>query len=283
MEIVILSGLSGSGKSTAIKSLEDIGYFCIDNLPTVLITQFIDHCLDSDKNLTKIALVIDIRIHDTSTLENFQQFIETIKKKVDKLNVVFLKAKNEVLIKRFKETRRTHPLSNDGNIMESVEKERDILNNVRQLSDYIIDTSEYNVHELREHINLIFGDSDPNKISINILSFGFKYGYPIDADIVLDVRFLPNPFFVKSLKELDGTDPTIIEYVLSNPESEEFIQKVTDLLAFLIPKYRKEGKPYLNIAIGCTGGKHRSVVITNELIKNFKDLEPSLKHRDINK
>ena len=283
MDIVILSGLSGSGKSTAIKSLEDIGYFCVDNLPTLLIPDFIDHCLSSSINVSRIALVIDIRIDDTATLQNFEDFIASIKKKVKKVNVLFLDSKDEVLIKRYKETRRKHPLSGAGNILESVNKEREILENVKQGSDYIIDTSEYNVHELREHINTIFSDSDSDKISLSILSFGFKHGYPIDADIVLDARFLPNPFFVDSLKALNGTNQEIKEFVLSNSESKEFIEKVSDLLTFLIPKYKKEGKSYLNLAIGCTGGKHRSVVITNEIAKNFKDLDPLVKHRDINK
>ena len=283
MDIVILSGLSGSGKSTAIKSLEDLGYFCVDNIPSILISEFIDHCLGSGINVSKIALVIDIRIDDTETLQNFDDFISLIKKKVKNVNVLFLDSKDEVLIKRYKETRRKHPLSNDGNILESVNKEREILANVKHVSDYIIDTSEYNVHELREHINTIFSDSDSDKISLNILSFGFKHGYPIEADIVLDARFLPNPFFVDSLKSLDGTNQKIKEFVLSNSESKEFIEKISDLLTFLIPKYKKEGKSYLNLAIGCTGGKHRSVVITNEIAKNFKELDPLVKHRDINK
>jgi len=283
MEIIILSGLSGSGKSTAIKSLEDLGYFCVDNLPTLLINNFIDLYSNSDADLTKIALVIDIRIHDTSTLNNFNTFIDSVKKKVKNLKIIFLDSKDEVLIKRYKETRRTHPLSRDGNILESVEKEREILESIRMISDYVIDTSEYNVHELREHINRIFGNAESDRFSMNIISFGFKHGYPVDADIVLDARFLPNPFFVDNLKTLDGNNQKIKDFVLSSNESREFIEKISDLLTFLLPKYKKEGKSYLNLAIGCTGGKHRSVVISNEIAKSFKDLEPSVKHRDINK
>ena len=283
MEIVILSGLSGSGKSTAIKSLEDIGYYCVDNLPTLLINNFIDMCINSEITSTRIALVIDIRINDKSTLNNFDKIIGSIKEKVKNLKILFLDSKNEALVKRFKETRREHPLSRDGNILESVEREREILENVRQISDHIIDTSEYNVHELREHINIIFGNADSDKISLNILSFGFKHGYPLNADIVLDARFLPNPFFVETLKALDGNDQEIKDFVLSNIESKEFIEKITDLLTFLIPKYKKEGKSFINLAIGCTGGKHRSVVITNEIANSFSDLDPSVKHRDINK
>ena len=283
MEIIILSGLSGSGKSTAVKALEDIDYFCVDNIPTLLIPKFIDLCLNSELKLSKIAMVIDIRIHDTSSLSNFDQFIISIREKVNTLNILFLDSKNEVLIKRFKETRRKHPLSKDGNILDSVEEEREILESVRKISDHVIDTSEYNVHELKEHIHRIFSSPDSDMFSLNISSFGFKHGYPIDADIVLDARFLPNPYFVDSLKKLDGNNKKIKDFVLSSSESAEFITKISDLLEFLIPKYRKEGKSYLNLAIGCTGGKHRSVVITNELVNSFKELEPSLKHRDINK
>ena len=283
MEIVILSGLSGSGKSTAIKSLEDIGYFCVDNLPSLLINEFIDLCLNSELNLKKIALVIDIRINDASTLSDFHKYIDTIRKKAKNVQIIFLESKNEALIKRYKETRRKHPLSDDGNILESVEKEREILQNVRNLSDHIIDTTGYNVHELRDHINNIFGNSDTDRISLNIFSFGFKHGYPLDADIVLDARFLPNPYFVDSLKALNGNDQEIKDFVLSNTESKEFIEKISDLLTFLIPRYKKEGKSYINLAIGCTGGKHRSVVITNELADSFRNFDPSVKHRDINK
>ena len=283
MEIVILSGLSGSGKSTAIKFLEDIGYFCIDNLPTSIITEFIDLCKKSETNFTKIAVVIDIRIKEIETLNNFAEFIALIKKRVKKVNMLFLESKNEVVIKRYKETRRRHPLSKDGDILENVEKERKVLENVRNLSDHIVDTSDYNVHELRDRINNIFTNENPHRMLLNIISFGFKHGYPIDADIVLDARFLPNPYFVDSLKELDGNDPKIREFVISNVESMEFIAKISDLLIFLIPRYKKEGKSYLNLAIGCTGGKHRSVAVANELAKSLNETELLVKHRDIYK
>lgn len=283
MEIVILSGLSGSGKSTAIKFLEDIGYFCIDNLPTSIITEFIDLCKKSETNFTKIAVVIDIRIKEIETLNNFAEFIALIKKRVKKVNMLFLESKNEVVIKRYKETRRRHPLSKDGDILENVEKERKVLENVRNLSDHIVDTSDYNVHELRDRINNIFTNENPHRMLLNIISFGFKHGYPIDADIVLDARFLPNPYFVDSLKELDGNDPKIREFVISNVESMEFIAKISDLLIFLIPRYKKEGKSYLNLAIGCTGGKHRSVAVANELAKSLNEAELLVKHRDIYK
>lgn len=197
--------------------------------------------------------------------------------------MLFLESKNEVVIKRYKETRRRHPLSKDGDILENVEKERKVLENVRNLSDHIVDTSDYNVHELRDRINNIFTNENPHRMLLNIISFGFKHGYPIDADIVLDARFLPNPYFVDSLKELDGNDPKIREFVISNVESMEFIAKISDLLIFLIPRYKKEGKSYLNLAIGCTGGKHRSVAVANELAKSLNEAELLVKHRDIYK
>jgi len=283
MEILILSGLSGSGKSTAIKSLEDIGYFCIDNLPTPLITKFIDFCKDSHANFTKIALGLDIRIQDRETLKNFPQLIQLIKREITNVKIMFLESTNEVLIKRYKETRRKHPLSNDGDIVENVEKERKLLEEIKEASDYVINTSEYNIYELRDHINSIFASIDTDRISLSITSFGFKYGYPIDADIVMDARFLPNPYFIDSLKDLTGNDSKIKEFVLSPSETGDFIEKISDLLMFLIPKYRKVGKSYLNLSIGCTGGKHRSVVIANILAENFRHIEPLVKHRDINK
>ncbi len=283
MKIIILSGLSGSGKSTAIKALEDIGYFCVDNLPVLLISNFVELCKNSNLKIKNIALVIDIRINDPSTLENINGFLDELRKQVNNIQLVFLDAKNEVLIKRFKETRRIHPLSRDGNIIDSVNEERKILNNTREISDHLIDTSEYNVHELRRHIQDVFRDSDTDTIYLSLMSFGFKHGYPLDADIVLDARFLPNPYFVDTLRPLDGTSDKIKEYVLSNEESKIFVEKITDLLSFLMPRYKKEGKSYLNLAIGCTGGKHRSVVITNEIANNYKEYDVAVKHRDIKK
>ncbi len=283
MEILILSGLSGSGKSTAIKFLEDIGYFCIDNLPTPLTTKFIDFCKDSDADFTKIALGIDIRIQDRETLKDFPKLIQLIKREIANVKIMFLESTTEVLIKRYKETRRKHPLSNDGDIVENVEKERKLLARIKEASNYLIDTSEYNVYELRDHINSIFLNIDTDRVSLSITSFGFKHGYPIDADIVMDARFLPNPYFIDSLKDLNGNDPEIKEFVLSRSETGDFIEKISDLLTFLIPKYKNVGKSYVNLAIGCTGGKHRSVVIANVLAESFKHIEPLVKHRDISK
>ena len=283
MKIIILSGLSGSGKSTAIKALEDIGYYCVDNLPVLFIPDFVELCKNSDLKLKNIALVIDIRINEPSALRDINVFLKELEKQANDIQLVFLDAKNEILIKRFKETRRTHPLSKDGNIIDSVNEERNILSNIREMSDHLIDTSEYNVHELKRHIQDVFREDGTDTIYLSLMSFGFKHGYPLDADIVLDARFLPNPYFVDSLRQLNGNDEKIIEYVLTNDESKIFVEKITDLLSFLMPRYKKEGKSYLNMAIGCTGGKHRSVVITNEIANNYKDYKVSVKHRDIEK
>ena len=283
MKIIILSGLSGSGKSTAIKALEDIGYYCVDNLPVLLIPDFVELCKNSDLKLNNIALVIDIRINEPSALKDINTFLDELGKQANEIQLVFLDAKNEILVKRFKETRRTHPLSKDGNIIDSVTEERKILGNIREMSDHLIDTSEYNVHELKKHIQDVFREDGTDTIYLSLMSFGFKHGYPLDADIVLDARFLPNPYFVDSLRPLNGNDKKIINYVLTNDESKIFVEKITDLLSFLMPRYKKEGKSYLNMAIGCTGGKHRSVVITNEIANNYKDYKVSVKHRDIEK
>lgn len=283
MQVIILSGLSGSGKSTAIKALEDIGFFCVDNIPPELIPTFLDLCTNSDKEITDVAVVIDARIQETSIFENFSGFINQLESKVSKVDLIFLESTNESLINRYKETRRKHPLSEDGNILNGIDKERKILSKLKEISNYIIDTSNYNVHQLRDHIQGIYADSNPKSISLSFQSFGYKHGHPIEADIIFDVRFLPNPYFVESLKNLDGNDNKIKEFVLTNKDANLFVEKTVDLLTFLIPKYKKEGKSYLNIAIGCTGGKHRSVSISNELAERFDSLNPSIRHRDINK
>ena len=283
MQLIILSGLSGSGKSTAIKSLEDIGFFCVDNIPPKLIPTFLDLCTNSDKEITDIAVVIDVRINDTSLFEEFSKFKNMLEAKVTKLDLIFLESSNEIIINRYKETRRKHPLTTNGDILEGINKEREILSNIKNYSNHIIDTSEYNVHQLRDHIQGIYAETNPKEISLSFQSFGYKHGLPIDADIILDVRFLPNPYFIESLKKLDGNHEDIKKFVLSNEDTLSFIEKTSDLLIFLIPKYKKEGKSYLNIAIGCTGGKHRSVSIANDLVERFAGYKPSVKHRDLSK
>ena len=281
INIVILSGISGSGKSTAVKALEDLGYFCLDNLPPSLIPTFIDLAKHSAEHITKVGIVMDVR--EGVFFEEGPEVIEEVKKKGHSVELLFLESSDEVLVKRYKETRRKHPLSPDGNILEGISKERELLSRVKNMADHIIDTSSFNVHQLREIIQGTFGKTTPRKISINFLSFGYKYGFPYDADLVLDVRFLPSPHFIEGLKDLTGHDQSIIDFVLGHQDTREFIEKLVDFLEFLIPRYEEEGKSYLTVAIGCTGGKHRSVVITNEIAKRFKDLAPNIWHRDVSK
>lgn len=280
--ILIVSGLSGSGKSTTIKALEDLGYFCVDNLPPMLIPRFIELCTNSFDSIKKVALVTDIR--EGVFFESAPDVINDIKKKKYSVELLFLEASNEALVRRYKETRRKHPLSENGNILEGIAKERKLLAPFKDLADHIVDSSQLNVHQLREYIHSKFGGKiTSQKMSINFLSFGYKYGFPYDADLVFDVRFLPSPHFVDSLKDLTGLDEEVKEFVLENEDTREFIGRLKDFLMFLIPKYEKEGKSYLNVAIGCSGGKHRSVVISNMIAENFKDLSPNVWHRDISK
>jgi UPF0042 nucleotide-binding protein len=199
------------------------------------------------------------------------------------VELLFLESSDEVLVKRYKETRRKHPLSADGNILEGISQEREILTKVKNIADHVIDTSSFNVHQLREIVQDLFGKTAARKISLNFLSFGYKYGFPYDADLVLDVRFLPSPHFIEGLRDLNGLDKEVRDFVFEHEDTREFIEKVVDFLEFLIPRYEKEGKSYLTVAIGCTGGKHRSVVIANEIEERFKNLSPNVWHRDISK
>ena len=278
-KLVIISGLSGSGKSTAVNVLEDLGYYCVDNLPLTLLPKFIELCDNSEKDIQKVALVIDIR--EGIFFDRAPGLIRELRERGYPLEIIFLDSSDEALIKRYKETRRKHPLSSDGNVAQGITKEREKLSELKDLSDHIIDTSDYNVHELKEVIRAGFESPDSKRLSLNFFSFGHKHGFPIEADMVFDVRFLPNPHFVEGLKELDGTDGKVKDYVLKNEVTKEYMDKVTEFLEYLIPNYENEGKSYLTIGVGCTGGRHRSVVIVQELSKRFKGLSPKIRHRDI--
>jgi len=278
MFILILSGLSGSGKSTALGVLEDLDYFCLDKLPPQLINTFLNLCEKSSKKINKIALGIDIR--EGEFLNKIHKEIKFLKDSGNSVEFLFLESSNETLIKRFKETRRKHPLAQKGNLKEGIENERLALKRIRKSSDHVIDTSFLNIHQLKKIIKEIYGDSEKQQLIMNIMSFGYKYGIPDDTDLMFDVRFLPNPQFIDKLKHLDGTDKRIKNYVLKNEESTLFLKKLVDLLDFLFEKYIIEGKSYLNLSIGCTGGKHRSVVIVEELINKFKKYKPNIIHRD---
>lgn len=280
--ILILTGVSGSGKSTAVKALEDIDFYCVDNLPPALIPDFIELCVNSGEEIYNIAIVIDIRIPDKTILKEFDRIIEQIKEKSLTVKLLFLDSDDDVLLRRFKETRRRHLLAPHGDIREGIKRERKLLSGLKSLADISVDTSGFNPHQLREYIQNRFSNK-ARDLTLNFISFGFKYGIPIDADILIDVRFLPNPNFIEELSKLDGNDKKVKDYVLENKSTGHFIKIFGDLLDFLIPKYTEEGKTYLNIAIGCTGGRHRSVAIINRLAEMFGRYSPSTKHRDISR
>lgn len=284
MRFVIVTGMSGAGKTTVLKFLEDINFFCVDNLPPALILKFAELCFEQGNEIDKVALGIDIR--GGNLFSDLFSSLDQLKANGYDYEIVFLDANDQSLIKRFKETRRNHPLSRGKSIEFGIEKERNILKNVKEKAKYIIDTSNILTRELKQQINNIFVDNkDFESLIITVCSFGFKYGIPVDSDLVFDVRFLPNPFYISELKELTGNDAPVSNYVLSFKESNVFLQKLIDMLEFLIPQYIKEGKNQLVVSIGCTGGKHRSVTLANELFKVLRDKEHStiLKHNDIDR
>ena len=284
LRVVIITGLSGSGKSTALRALEDIGFFCVDNLPVVLLPKFLDITTLSSPEIDRVAMVMDLR--ERSFLDKYQRIFTRLKDKGYKIDILFLESSDDSLLHRFSETRRIHPLSEKGPIMEGILLEREKLLSLKQMADKIIDTTSLNVHQLKDIVQKHFlPSSGYNKMVVNVTSFGYRYGLPADADLVFDVRFLPNPYFVENLKNFDGNHAAVKDYVLKNKESEEFLKKILDLMALLIPLYEKEGKARLNVALGCTGGKHRSVVMANELSSYFSAMKymVNLNHRDINK
>lgn len=282
MRFLILTGLSGAGKTQAVRCLEDIGYYCMDNLPPQLIPKFADICYQTDGKIDKIAIVVDIR--GGKFFDDLFKSLKDLGAMGYQYEIVFLDAEDEVLIKRFKETRRNHPLAANGRIISGIQEERRRLTEVKSKADFIIDTSKLTSRQLREELTKVIGDrEDLNRLLINVMSFGFKYGIPIDADLVFDVRFLPNPYYIPELRRLTGNEDHIRHYVMSWEESELFLKKVNDLLEFLIPFYIKEGKAQLVVAIGCTGGMHRSVVIANEIHEYLKKKNnlSIVSHRDI--
>ncbi len=283
MRFVIVTGMSGSGKRTAMKMLEDIGFYCVDNLPVPLIEKFVDLITAPRSEISKVALGLDVRADQP--FGDVESILENLKNNQYIFEILFLEASDAVLLKRYKETRRLHPLSPEGRVEEGIHRERKILENIRKKADYVIDTSNLLTRELKEEIDHIFVKNEEyNSLMVSILSFGFKNGIPADADLVFDVRFLPNPFYIDELKHKTGNDKEVQDYVMSFAEAEEFLQKLVDMLHFLIPNYIKEGKHQLVIAIGCTGGKHRSVTLANELYARMKDQGNygiKLYHRDV--
>jgi UPF0042 nucleotide-binding protein len=276
--------MSGAGKSSVLKMLEDIGFFCVDNLPIQLILKFAQLAYDQSSQLDKIALGIDIR--SGQALEGLNEILVEAISKGYSYEILYLDTVNEVLVKRFKETRRNHPLSGNGRVDAGIELEREKLEFLKKQADFIIDTSQLLIRELKIEINKIFvQEQEYGNFYITILSFGFKYGIPTDCDLVFDVRFLPNPYYDQELKPQTGNDKPVYEYVMSSQKSTEFLDKLEDMLEFLIPNYIEEGKNQLVVGIGCTGGKHRSVSIANALSDRLSKLEYGLKveHRDIKK
>ena len=283
LRVVIITGMSGSGKTTSLRALEDIGFFCVDNLPVVLLPEFLEIQSAVSKDVTKVAMGMDLR--EKSFLESYTKIFEHLNKKGYKIEILFLDAGDDALLHRFSETRRTHPLSLRGSVMDGINSERDKLSPLKQMADKIIDTTSLNVHQLKDTVQRYFLDSSLRRMIIHVTSFGYRFGLPADADMILDVRFLPNPYFVEDLKIYDGHNIKVRRYVLEFEESRMFIQKLFELMEFLIPLYEKEGKARFNIALGCTGGRHRSVVMANELVAYFtnKNFVVSIGHRDINK
>lgn len=284
MKFVIVTGLSGAGKTQAIRSLEDLGYFCVDNLPTTLIPKFAEACFQPQSKIDKIALVMDIR--GGKFFDDFFNSLNYLKDQGHEYEILFLEASDQVLIKRYKESRRQHPLAMEGRVLNGIDSEKEKLKEVRSKADYIIDTTNLSNMELRNKITSIYGDKDQieNKLMITVLSFGFKYGIPLDSDLVFDVRFLPNPYYIPELKQGSGNDNSVKNYVLNFDETKNFLQKLEDMLEFLIPNYIKEGKRQLIIAIGCTGGRHRSVTMANAIYEKLmeKGHNVTVYHRDIN-
>ncbi len=265
--IVIITGMSGSGKSTAIRALEDSGFFCIDNLPVLLLPKLTE--LAGGGHYERMALVVDVR--EGVFLKDAPRILAEVRRAGHQVEVLFLDASDDSLIRRFSETRRRHPLAPNGTVAEGIKAEREALRDLRELADQVIDSSTLNVHDLKRMVQARFSPEPAAGPSLSIMSFGYRYGVPSQADLVLDVRFLPNPYFVPDMKGLTGKVPKVAAYVLDREETQQFLDKVVDLCRFLFPRYQKEGKAYLTVALGCTGGKHRSVAIAAELTRRLTD------------
>ena len=282
IKITIITGLSGSGKTTAINALEDAGFFCIDNMPVILLPKFLELRAETGSEVTKLALVMDLR--EKEFLQKYPEILTELKEKGYLFEILFLEASTDALLRRYSQTRRKHPLSAATNLMEGIQAEREGLKGLKKIADHVIDTSNYNVHELKELVvNHAIKAAPAKRMKVYLLSFGFKYGIPHDADLVMDVRCLPNPFFVQALRNLDGTSPKVKEYMRKREETRVFLAKYLDLLTYLVPLYEKEAKSSLTIAIGCTAGRHRSVSIADTLYRKLRKITNSITitHRDI--
>jgi UPF0042 nucleotide-binding protein len=279
-QIVIITGLSGSGLTTAAKVMEDIGYFAIDNIPLQLIERVVDLATAPGSTVDRIALVLDVR--GRQFFGDLCNTITTLEERALSVRVLFLEASDDMLVARYKLARRTHPLAGNDRVLDGITRERALLADLRAEADLVIDTTDNNVHELRERLIDAFGDPADHGMVTNVVSFGFKYGTPRDADVVLDCRFLPNPHWVDELRPYTGLDAPVRDYVLSDPRAREFLQLITALFDLVVPESMKEGKRYLTIAIGCTGGKHRSVVLAEQIAEHIRahDVAVQVEHRD---
>ncbi|HXU87427.1 MAG TPA: RNase adapter RapZ [Methylomirabilota bacterium] len=284
ISFVVITGLSGAGKSYAIKCFEDMGFFCVDNLPTTLIPTFADLVARADTKRRRVALGVDVR--EGEYLSHFLEALAELRSRGHSVEVLFLEAGEEALVRRYRETRRRHPLAPDGNVLDGIRAERKALSTVREVADRIVDTSALTVHQLKDFlVDAYVAPKARPGLAVSLVSFGFKHGAPIDADLVFDVRFLPNPHFVEGLRPLDGRDARVREFVMEHAESRELLRRIADFLGFVLPAYQREGKAYLTIAIGCTGGRHRSVALVEELRSHIDalGLAPTLVHRDIDR
>ena len=284
LHIVVVSGLSGAGKSTAIRVLEDLGFFCIDNLPAVLIPRFLELCQGVGQEIRRIALGIDLR--ERTFFAELLTTIAQVRAQGHRLEVLFLDASDEILMRRFNETRRPHPLAQGGSAGDGIHRERELLRGLRETADRILDTSGWNVHELRAELGRAYAEhAAPSGLSIFLVSFGYKFGLPPDADMVLDVRCLPNPFFVDDLRPLSGLDPPVVRYLLDAKETIGFLEHARSLVSYLLPLYEHEGKSYFTLAIGCTGGRHRSVVIAERMATDLRErgIRVQTRQRDVDR
>ncbi|AHM55752.1 hypothetical protein EAL2_c04500 [Peptoclostridium acidaminophilum DSM 3953] len=282
MKFIIITGLSGAGKSEAMRGLEDSGYYCIDNIPPALIVKFAQLCINSSESMKKVALGVDIR--GRQFFNDVYTSLDEMKKLGYKYEIIFLDCEDDVLIKRYKMTRRNHPLSFDTSILEGIVREKELLKELKSRANVLIDTSNLKPKDLRKQIRDIYiGESEGSNLVISVTSFGYKHGIPLDADLVFDVRFLPNPYYVEELKERTGDEEEVQSYVMNSSVSWEFLSRLKDFIDFLMPNYMEEGKHHLVIAIGCTGGKHRSVTFTNMIYDHLIEggYRAIKKHRDI--
>lgn len=282
LRVVVISGLSGAGRSSALKCFEDLGFFCIDNLPPQLLPKFVELCTQTRSDINKIALGIDIR--EREFFSDFENILNDLMRDGCPIEVAYLEARDEILVRRFSETRRPHPLAMNKPVIDGIRLEREMLKWLRNKATLIIDTSDFNIHQLKNEVFRHFSEAEKDKnIMVNIISFGFKYGVPYDIDLLFDIRFLPNPNFVANLKPLSGRDNEVSEYLLSSPQTGLFFERFLPFIDFMMTQYDKEGRYYLSIGIGCTGGRHRSVFIAEALERHIKDMgyDTALRHRDI--